>query len=94
MKEYCQKRKSRNQEKLHKFLHWIYAPECRRLGILDYFEEEHREVNPICCDICGMDTEKMADVWPEVKVDQVNSFSSWKKELAYILLKKENGNEK
>ncbi|MCK1982396.1 MULTISPECIES: RecQ family ATP-dependent DNA helicase [Peribacillus] len=94
MKEYCQKRKSSNQEKLHKFLHWIYAQECRRLGILDYFGEKHREVNPICCDNCGMDTGKMADVWPEVKVGPVNSFSSWKKELAYILLKKENGNEK
>jgi ATP-dependent DNA helicase RecQ len=94
MKEYCQKRKTRNQEKLHKFLHWIYAQECRRSGILDYFGEKHREANPICCDICGMDAEKMADVWPEVKVDPANSFSTWKKELAYILLKKENGNEK
>lgn len=69
MKEYCQKRKTSNQEKLHKFLHWIYAQECRRSGILDYFGEKHREANPICCDICGMDAEKMADVWPEVKVD-------------------------
>ncbi len=94
MKEYCQKRKTSNQEKLHKFLHWIYAQECRRSGILDYFGEKHREANPICCDICGMDAEKMADVWPEVKVDPANSFSTWKKELAYILLKKENGNEK
>jgi ATP-dependent DNA helicase RecQ len=94
MKEYCQKRKTRNQEKLHKFLHWIYAQGCRRSGILDYFGEKHWEANPICCDICGMDAEKMADVWPEVKVDPANSFSTWKKELAYILLKKENGNEK
>ncbi|KRF58847.1 ATP-dependent DNA helicase [Bacillus sp. Soil745] len=93
MKEYCKKRKIRNQEKLHKFLHWIYTQECRRSGILDYFGEKHREANPICCDICGMDAEKMADVWPEVKVDPANSFSTWKKELAYIL-KKENGNEK
>ena len=68
--------------------------ECRRIGILHYFEEKHRVVNPICCDICGMDAEKMADVWPEVKVDPVNPFSTWKKELALILLKKENGNEK
>ena len=94
MKEYCQKRKSGNQEKLHKFLHWLYARECRRIGILHYFEEKQRVVNPICCDICGMDAEKMADVWPEVKVDPVNPFSTWKNELALILLKKENGNEK
>jgi ATP-dependent DNA helicase RecQ len=41
-----------------------------------------------------MDADKMVDVWPEVKVDHVNSYSTWKKELAFILLKKETGNEK
>lgn len=46
MKEYCQKRKSRNQEKLHRFLNWIYAQECRRLGILNYFDEKRQKLNP------------------------------------------------
>ncbi|MFD6208212.1 MULTISPECIES: ATP-dependent DNA helicase RecQ [unclassified Peribacillus] len=94
MKEYCHKRKAANQGKLHKFLQWIDAQDCRRLGIMDYFAEKQQEVNPICCDYCGMDADKMVDVWPEVKVDHVNSYSTWKKELAFILLKKETGNEK
>ncbi|KWW11376.1 hypothetical protein AS888_02260 [Peribacillus simplex] len=94
MKQYCQKRKSANQEKLHRFLNWIHAKECRRIGVLDYFDEKQQIVNPQCCDYCGMDAQKMVDAWPDVKHDQVHSYSTWKEELAFILLKKENGNEK
>lgn len=94
MKAYCQKRKSRNQEKLLRFLNWIYAQECRRLGILNYFDEKQQKLNPFCCDFCGMDANKMIDLLPAVKVEQVNSYTTWKQELAFILLKKENWDEK
>lgn len=94
MKEYCKKRKVANQEKLHTFLNWIYRKECRRLGVLDYFDEKQQAVNQQCCDNCGMNAQKMIDVWPDVLLDQVNSYSTWKEELAFILLKRENGNEK
>ncbi|AOH55554.1 hypothetical protein ABE28_014440 [Peribacillus muralis] len=94
MKEYCRKRKFANQEKLQKFLNWIRAKECRRTGVLAYFDEEQQAVNPQCCDNCGMDAKKMEELWPDVKLEHVNSFSTWKEELAFILLKKENGHEK
>lgn len=94
MKEYCQKRKIQNQTKLRIFLNWIYAQSCRRLGILHYFKEEIQTVNPICCDYCGMDVQSMLESWPVMKDQQVNDYSTWKQELAIILLDRKNGNEK
>lgn len=41
-----------------------------------------------------MDANKMIDLLPAVKVEQVNSYTTWKQELAFILLKKENWDEK
>ncbi|WP_285766262.1 ATP-dependent DNA helicase RecQ [Peribacillus sp. SI8-4] len=93
MKAYCRERKNANQEKLYKFLNWIHAKECRRIGVLGYFDEKQQALNPQCCDQCGMDAQKMEDVWPEVEIDQINSNFTWKEELAFILLKKDNGNE-
>ncbi|MGE7601399.1 RecQ family ATP-dependent DNA helicase [Peribacillus sp. NPDC097675] len=94
MKEYCLTRRMQNQAKLNVFLKWIHTKGCRRLGILHYFEEEQQKVNPICCDCCGIDVKNILDVWPAVKVQQVNSYSTWKQELAYLLLSKDIRNEK
>ncbi|MGM9954707.1 MAG: RecQ family ATP-dependent DNA helicase [Peribacillus sp.] len=94
MKDYCHTRKMQNQAKLNVFLNWIHTKICRRLGILHYFEEEQQKGNDVCCDRCGIDAKNILDVWPAVKEQQGNSYSTWKQELAFILLDKDNGHEK
>lgn len=94
MKEYCQTRKMQNQSKLGVFLNWIHTKRCRRFGILHYFEEEQQKVNAICCDCCGIEVKNVLDVWPAVMEQQVNSYSTWKQELAFVLLDKDINNEK
>ena len=40
LKEYCRNRRNQNRLKLDQFIRWIQSSECRRMGIMKYFEEK------------------------------------------------------
>ncbi len=55
-KEYTQKRREIKRSKLFEVQKWIHSKECRRNGILEYFEETAKGIqNQNCCDQCGLD---------------------------------------
>lgn len=84
-KQYCHTRKSRHAQKLEQLLQWVKDSTCRRLGIVQYFEESQAVDNPVCCDCCGMSIEQVMERWPRiVERQQADSFY-WKRELASIL---------
>ncbi|WP_100331447.1 RecQ family ATP-dependent DNA helicase [Bacillus xiapuensis] len=52
------KRQSRLEQKKKKrevILRWIHSNQCRREGILEYFEEKLDAKREPCCDVCGLE---------------------------------------
>ena len=88
LKEYCQIRTNQNKEKLEQFFNWIHSSECRREGILTYFEENYHDhvVNPVCCDNCGESVESVIAHLPIAPLQAKLTYSDWKQVLASMLL--------
>lgn len=87
LKQYCQIRRTQNRVKLEQFLSWIHSSECRRRGIMEYFEENQKIANPICCDNCGETVEAIIPHFPVILDGRVNAtYSNWKQILASLLV--------
>ncbi|WHZ56349.1 RecQ family ATP-dependent DNA helicase [Metabacillus hrfriensis] len=48
-------RRKFKKRKLNAVMKWLLSKECRRQGILKYFEEKNLQTQEICCDRCGLD---------------------------------------
>lgn len=87
IKEYCQIRRNQNRVKLEQFLYWIHSSDCRRAGIMKYFEETQKVENSVCCDNCGETVESIIPYLPvEPVVKSRAVYSDWKQVLASLLL--------
>ncbi len=88
LKEYCQIRTNQNKAKLDQFINWIHSSECRRAGIMKYFEENYHDnvVNPVCCDNCGESVESVIAHLPVAPLQAKPTYSDWKQVLASMLL--------
>lgn len=90
VKEYCRIRRNGNRLKLDQFLSWIQSSECRRVGIMKYFEENHNLKNPVCCDNCGETVEASIAHLPKEQLKENLMYSDWKQVLASMLLISKN----
>lgn len=72
------------QKKLAYMKHWVADANCRRKGILHYFNEQYTKANSSCCDRCGFDILKYFKDADDVPT--VIDFNNWRKELASMLL--------
>ena len=91
LKEYCQIRRHRNMTKLHQFMSWLNSSECRRFGMIQYFDENDQPENPVCCDNCGETVEGIIDHLPKVPFQEKRIYSDWKQVLASMLLPRKQG---
>lgn len=85
-KQYCQIRKNRSMTKLAQFIKWMKYSECRRQGIIDYFGEQGKVKNPVCCDGCGVTVATICEKFPEQPLQKDSLYSDWKQVLASMLL--------
>lgn len=90
LKEYCLNRRNQNTIKLERFLRWIQSLECRRNGIMNYFEENRKLENPFCCDNCGETVEASYAHLPKVPLKENSTDSNWKQVLASMLVISKN----
>lgn len=88
LKEYCRIRKHQYITKLDQFISWIKSLECRRNGIIHYFEENEKVENSVCCDCCGETLEAIQKMLPNELQQNDNTYSEWKQILASMLLVK------
>lgn len=89
-KENCRIRRNQNRLKLEQFIRWIESSECRRRGIMKYFEEDFNFENPVCCDNCGETVETIIAHLPVVPSKENLTYSDWKQVLASMLLISKN----
>lgn len=74
-------RRSFKKRKLDAVIKWLLSNECRRQGILSYFEEKNFKSQEICCDRCGLDLL----LYEEKKEKQTHlHLLEWKAELKAI----------
>lgn len=94
MKTYVAGRKEYKTKKIRTFFHWLTNRQCRREGILDYFQEEKKSQNERCCDRCGLAEDFMQSLpAPEVE-PTARLYVDWQKDLAKLLLKAADHHEK
>ena len=88
LKEYCRIRKHQYITKLDQLISWMKSSECRRNGIIHYFEENEKVENPVCCDCCGETVEAIQKMLPNEPQQNDSTYSEWKQVLASMLLVK------
>lgn len=93
IKTYCQTHFIRKTTKLDQFLHWMNNDECRRKGIINYFNEETNQKNKRCCDCCGETVEHIQKLFPNISNQENLNFLDWKEVLASMLCMNLNGKE-
>lgn len=84
---YVTERRIYKTAKLHTFLHWLISKECRRKGVLRYFQEEASPQNGRCCNSCGLARDFLKSLAGSETQATANQYSDWKQDLAKILLK-------
>lgn len=90
LKEYCRNRRNRNMTKLNQFMSWLRSTECRRFGMMQYFNENVKPENPVCCDNCGETAEGLIAQLPKVPIKEKHTYTNWKQVLASMLLTSED----
>jgi ATP-dependent DNA helicase RecQ len=93
MIEYVIQRKKYKTAKLHSFFQWLASEQCRRDGILAYFQEERTSQNERCCDRCGIEPALLQSL-SETESEFTKPYTDWKQELAKLLLKAADRHEK
>jgi ATP-dependent DNA helicase RecQ len=80
------------KSKIQEMLDWICSPSCKRVRILEPFEEKMMTRPENCCSNCGIDLSsfKKAELEPEERalLEGTADIIDWRLELASILLKK------
>ncbi|MFD0048553.1 RecQ family ATP-dependent DNA helicase [Actinomycetes bacterium NPDC127524] len=95
MEEYAADRTQYNMKKFHRFFGWLHSSLCRRIGIMQYFEEEQAvRKEKDCCDHCGLRAEDFFKSLPDQGTHGNSLNFSWKEELACFLLLKDVQDEK
>ncbi|MDQ0219022.1 ATP-dependent DNA helicase RecQ [Peribacillus cavernae] len=94
MKRYVSSRKEYKTAKIYSFLTWLISKQCRREGVLNYFQEEKKSQNERCCDRCGLDPELLQNMSANGSELAASRFTNWKQDLAKLLLKAADSNEK
>jgi ATP-dependent DNA helicase RecQ len=74
-----------NQTKLERFFGWRKNPECRRNGVLDYFQEKSTVTNDVCCDRCGVTASELLPTLSVHEKNIIQKKKSWKHELGAVL---------
>jgi ATP-dependent DNA helicase RecQ len=91
LKQFFQIRRESNLLKVAQFMKWISNSECRRVEIMKYFDENQRLDHPHCCDNCGETVQGLLKHLPAVAAEKNGAYSDWRKALASMLLKADDG---
>ncbi|RDI42955.1 RecQ family ATP-dependent DNA helicase [Falsibacillus pallidus] len=84
VKDHCQNRITQKLMKLKELNAWMQSSDCRRAGILEYFEEDKQPSVEKCCDNCGLDLRYYLK--SDEKEEDSSSIGDWELILKNILL--------
>ncbi|MGM7635417.1 RecQ family ATP-dependent DNA helicase [Bacillus sp. Hm123] len=70
------------KQKLRSMLQWVWSEQCRREGILHFFNESVQLVPDYCCDICGIHA---SDFYGQTKQAEMEERPDWETLLASLL---------
>ncbi|WP_080845416.1 RecQ family ATP-dependent DNA helicase [Cytobacillus gottheilii] len=87
-KLYIKKRLESKRRKIEEMVRWISSEKCRRIQLLEYFEEMPKIQNSDCCDHCGFSITTFERTNFPLHKQRDNEEQSWKERLAEILLRK------
>lgn len=89
-KNFIRERLDSKKSKIEEMVNWIRSEKCRRLQLLDYFEESGQQQMNDCCDHCGFSIVPFERIEAE-NTESIHKEVNWKERLADILLKKREG---